>query len=124
MAIAGITITSARSQVVDFTIPYYMEPSAVLLKIKGTKRLFFLKPLSYGLLLLFVFLPFKLGFIVWTFEGLENVATNRMKWNNLKFTCTRLLDIFTCFAQRNFTSGKESCNFRSMSHWFFSCSHN
>ena len=38
MVVAGLTITSHREEVVDFTVPFFEETSAVLVRVNLTKE--------------------------------------------------------------------------------------
>ena len=53
MVVAGLTITSHREEVVDFTVPFFEETSAVLVRANLTKEedlwKYFLVPLKVNL---------------------------------------------------------------------------
>ena len=75
MAISGITISVSRLQAVDFTIPYMQEPSAVAIKIFSNKWLYFLDPLSTGLLAVYMLMPLILGVVAWLLGHLHGCTT-------------------------------------------------
>ena len=105
MAISGITVTSARRTAVDFTSPHHIEPSGVILKLTTDEALYFVEPLSPGLLLLFVVLPLVIGLLVWVFEHLHRSIQSYKEGNTIPFDLMRLYDLAVSFVQRNYTSG-------------------
>jgi glutamate receptor, ionotropic, plant len=74
-AVADITMTASRSQLVDFTLPFMSSAIAMVVPIRDqrSKRAWvFLKPLRYDLWLVsFAFLLFT-GFAVWAVEHRVN----------------------------------------------------
>ena len=47
MVLASLTVTKERSEVVDFTYPFWVEPIAVVVRVKDIKEIYFYKPLSW-----------------------------------------------------------------------------
>ena len=43
---AGITVTKARADVVDFTYPFWEEPLAIIVRVVDRKESYFYKPLG------------------------------------------------------------------------------
>ena len=46
MILAGLTVTKARSEVVDFTYPFWEEPVGVVVRVTDHKETYFFKPLG------------------------------------------------------------------------------
>ena len=44
--LAALTITKERSEVVDFTYPYWEEPLAIVVRVWDHKESYFIKPLT------------------------------------------------------------------------------
>ena len=44
--LAGLTVTKARSEVVDFTYPFWEEPVGVVVRVTDHKETYFYKPLG------------------------------------------------------------------------------
>ena len=72
-----VTITSNRSKLVDFTVPY-TEPGVAMLvlttDIKTKNAWIFMKPLTLGLWLTIGAFCIFTGFVVWVLEHRENTA--------------------------------------------------
>ncbi|CAI9776569.1 unnamed protein product [Fraxinus pennsylvanica] len=72
-AVGDITITSNRSQYVDFTLPYTELGAGVVARLGNNDPWFFLKPLSVDLWIMSAGLFILTGFIVWLIEHPINV---------------------------------------------------
>ena len=67
MAAAGMSMSYDRSQVIDFTYPYYEETLAFLLKVTNTKWYYFLEPLHWKSWISVLLLPACVYTVVWCF---------------------------------------------------------
>ncbi|XP_047738196.1 glutamate receptor U1 [Hyalella azteca] len=67
MAMGSFTITEAREAVIDFTHPFYEEPTAILIRAPGERpnTLAFLQPFTYKVWLLILSSPCAVGPLLW-----------------------------------------------------------
>ena len=112
---AGISISPARRRVVDFTFPHWTEPSAVAINLHSNKWLYFIKPLSPLLLMMYLILPLVLAPVLWIFELWADIIA-RMKDDKHKLNmsgrplCHRFWQIVFGYIQCVFYQGKNLSN--------------
>ena len=104
LAMTGITITYSRSTVVDFSIPYHMEASALAIKVESNKLLFFIKPLQWSLYILYIMAPVFLAMVIWLPESMTDVWM--MGWIKTFYKrIERLYNLVSTFAKKIITAG-------------------
>jgi hypothetical protein len=74
-AISGISVSASRLEAVDFTFPYWNEPSAVALKLRSNKWTYFTDPLQTNLWLIFLSLPLLLAAVVVLLDNIHASIT-------------------------------------------------
>lgn len=107
IALSGLGITDARLQVVDFTLSYHIETSAVAIKLKSNKMLYFVQPVSLWMSVLYFSLPLSCAIVTWVMELLHRQATESVSfWKQARNNLNLLISIYDCFLQNIFQQGE------------------
>ncbi|ELT97865.1 hypothetical protein CAPTEDRAFT_204388 [Capitella teleta] len=79
VAVSCLSITKARTQVVDFSKAYWIERSAVAIKLESDNSLYFVYPLALNVYLVYFSLPFICGFLLWIYHlGNSDLQNNNL----------------------------------------------
>ena len=106
---SGLSVTPARSHVVDFSHSYWTERSAVAIKLKSNKSLYFVRPLALSILVVYFVLPFVCGVTAWGLDEMyRHVTCSRTETSSVHVTTKLfvLYEIIGCFVQNIFTNGE------------------
>lgn len=107
LALCGITVTEARMRVVDFSFPYWNEPSVVAIELHSNKWRYFIDSLSPMVWLAFLCIPSLLApifMVMEYFKGrMEGVPNKKCGVSILRKLVHKWYQIYSCLFNQGWT---------------------